>query len=199
MASMRFSGLALKMASTRVADRYLRRERTARMLLSFGVRDFEKLNRAGNQFAVVSAYRSELGKHANKERNGALVGDIQRMGYRRFVPQKSSWTDASGTHPEASLLVPGMSFDDAVHLMKKYNQDAIVYKDPSGTIGIYSKDHTAVMAFDEGKDIAVDVSQDEDLYSRGRSFSMGLRLVDDQTFRWSGKPLTLGDLIGQMA
>lgn len=186
----------------RVSSQYLSRTSGRRIFLAFGVRDLDKLFRMGSQFAVISGYRAELGKHENQGRHGNLVGDIQRMGYRRMVPMKSSWEDmATGVrHSEKSVMVPGMEFQDAVKLMNDYKQDAILYKDRSGTIGVYFNNGTATMAFNAtDADLAVLESTDPTEYSKGRDFSFGLQLVEDKKFRWSGGPVTKREVLEQLA
>jgi hypothetical protein len=184
----------------RVARRYTVKQAVDRILLGFGVNDFKKLNQAGRQFAVLSGYRAELPKHQNQQRHGDLVADLQRLGYRKFEVLRSSWVDqATGVrHGERSVIVPGMGFRDATDLMSKYKQDAIIYKDPSDTIGIYSQDHSAIMAFEpDSKDLAVLQSTGREEYSRGRSFSFGLQLVE-QPFHWDNGPVTKAELMAQM-
>lgn len=168
-----------------------------RRLTAFGVNDLAQLSKMGRQFAVISAFRppEEHSKHENKGRHGDLMADIQRMGYRKWETLKSSWTDmASGMrHGEKSILVPGMSFRDAIYLMREYKQDGILYKDPSGTVGIYTKDGKAQMAYDPKGSPAISKALDKSEYSKGRSMSFGLQLVDEE-FSWSGGPITDKDI-----
>jgi hypothetical protein len=178
----------------RVAALFQFRVAFERSLVAFGVKDLGQLSKQGRQFAVLTAYRppEEGGKHTNKERQSELLRDLQKMGYRKVVPLKSSWEDmASGkTHGERSVLVPNMSFEHATALMKKYNQDGIVYKDPSGTVGIYTKNGKAQMAYDpKSGDPAISKALDKSEYSKGRSLSFGLQLVDGE-FDWSSGPVT---------
>jgi hypothetical protein len=87
-----------------------------------------------------------------------------------------------------------MSFADATHLMKKYNQDGIVYKDKSGSLGIYTKNGKAQMAYDpKTGDPAIAKAIDKSEYSKGRSMSFGLHLVDGE-MDWSDGPITGEDL-----
>lgn len=181
----------------RVVARFLRMA-FERGLVAFGVNDLGQLSKLGRQFAVISGYRppEEGGKHVNKERQGDLRADLQRMGYRKAVPLKSSWEDmASGkVHGERSILVPGMDFGDAIAMMKKYNQDGILFKDASGSVGIYTKDGTAEMAYDtKTGDPAIAKALDKSEYSKGRSMSFGLQLVPGK-FHWSGGPITGEDI-----
>lgn len=184
--------------AARVAARFRCRQAFARLVVAFGVKDLEQLSKMGRQFAVISAYRpkEEKSKHENKDRHGDLMADLQRMGYRKWETLRSTWVDmVTGVKAgERSILVPGMSFADAVHLMKQYDQDGIVYKDPSGSLGIYMKNGTAQMAFDpKTGDAAVTKSLQRDEYSKGRSMSFGLSLMDDE-FHWSGGPITGDDI-----
>jgi hypothetical protein len=181
----------------RIARRVLARALFARKLYAFGINDLTQLSKAGRQFAVISAFRppEEKSKHENKGRHGDLMADIQRMGYTKWSTLKSSWADmVSGIkHGEKSILIPHMSFRDAIQLMRDYQQDGIVYKDPSGTIGIYTKDGKAQMAFDPEGNPAIAKALDKSEYSKGRSMSFGLQLVD-QEFPWSGGPVTSTDI-----
>ncbi|WP_454734649.1 DUF3293 domain-containing protein [Cupriavidus necator] len=62
---------------------------------------------------------------ANARRQQALAQDVARMGWRAI--------DAAGEHPsngwpaEPSLLVPGLSLEDARRLGEKYEQNAVVW------------------------------------------------------------------------
>lgn len=64
---------------------------------------------------------------ANARRQQALAQDMAQMGLRAI--------DAAGEHPsngwpaEASLLVPGLSLEDARRLGEKYEQNAVVWSD----------------------------------------------------------------------
>jgi hypothetical protein len=173
-----------------------------RVLVAFGISDLEKLSNSGNKFAVISGYRAGKGKHENQQRHGELMAKLQKAGYRKLTPIKSRWEDMATNveHAEKSILVPNMSFDDATKFMKDYDQDAVLYKDPSGSIGIYFKDGTATMAFEPSKaDAAVLKSKGREEYSKGRSFSFGLQLVDDKKFKWSNGPITKDDIVKEIS
>jgi Protein of unknown function (DUF3293) len=179
--------------TARVVQRYHIRVAATRILKAFGVNDLSKLMSRGRQFGVVSAYRSGLSKSENQKRHGELMKDLQKMGYKGMEPLKSSWEDMSTkvTHKEKSIYVPHIKFEDLHELGKKYEQDAVLYKDPSDSIGVYFKDNSAIMAFDDKGDQSVDKSTDRsEGYSKGRGLSFGLRLVDDKKFQYDGKPIT---------
>lgn len=147
----------------------------------------------GRSFGVLSAYRSNLSKSQNQERHGQLVADLQKLGYRNVHPLKSSWEDMATkvTHKEKSLFIPGVDFSTLIALGTQYEQDAVLFKDRSGTIGVYFKDHTAVMAFDNTAEMGVDKSTDPSQgYSKGRGLSFGLQLVEDRKFKFTNHPIT---------
>jgi hypothetical protein len=176
----------------RVAARY-------RILTAFGIRDFEKLMKKASSFGILSAYRGELSKSDNKQRHGQLIADLQTMGFRNVETIKSHWEDMSThvTHKEQSVLVPRIGFKSLIELGDKYKQDAVIYKDPSGTIGIYDNRGEVELAFDPEGDAAVALSLQKDEYSKGRSLSFGLQLVP-RKFRYQGAPITRDKLVQEL-
>ena len=186
----------------RVAQRFLVRAAFARTVVGFGLNDLAKLSTRGRRFGVMSAYRSNLSKHENQVRHGELVADLQRMGLRSGLHEmKSQWTDMATkvTHKEKSIFIPKIGFRLLCELGDKYEQDAVLFKDPSGTIGVYDKFGEATMAFDAQGNMAVQQALERSQeYSRGRSMSFGLVLVDDRTFNYggyaSGQPITMKEI-----
>jgi len=184
-----------------IAQRVARRFASYRFFQAFGVTDLAKLSRKGRSFGVISAYRTGLSKKENQERHGDLVADLQKAGHH-FHDFKASWEDmASGvTKKEKSVLVPNVDFKTLFDLGKKYEQDAVLYKDPSGSIGIYFGGGKAIMAFNPTGEMDVSKSTDRSKeYSHGRSMSFGLRLVDDKEFHHHGKPITQQDVVDALA
>lgn len=184
-------------SAARVLDRFLTARRLETFKLAFGVNDLEKLSKMGRSFGVISAYRAGLSKSENQGRHGDLVADLQKAGYRAH-DLKSQWADmATGvTHKEKSLFVPHIDFGTLSELGKKYEQDAVLFKDPSGSIGIYDKKGLATMAFNQAGKMDVTKSTDRAKeYSRGRSMSFGLQLVEDKKLPYHGKPITQQDVI----
>jgi hypothetical protein len=97
---------------------------------------------------------------------------------------------------EKSLFIPHIKFDTLQRLSKKYDQDAALYKDPSGTVGIYYKNGTADMAVPEDPlSKSTDPKQD---FSRGRGLSFGMKFIDGKKFRYGDKALTHEDVAKQM-
>lgn len=176
----------------RVVTRFQVRHAFSGALVSFGVKDLEHLSKKGRSFGVISAYRANLSKAQNQERHGQLIADLQKLGIRNVETLKSQWDDmATGvTHKEKSILIPNVSFEALHQLGKKYDQDAVLYKDQSGSVGVYFKDGTATMAFDPKGEAAISKSEKPGEYSKGRGLSFGLQLVEDRKFNYADKPVT---------
>lgn len=187
---------------------------------AFGVKDLKNLAKRMTSFGVLSAYKSvredreptpreklnnyindkdpnTIGKKENQERHGDLLATLNENGlsYETF---KASWQNANGTTTyEKSVLIPMISYDYLYDLSKRFKQEAFIYKDPSGTVGIYSfKDNTVTMAYDEHSNLSMSLSTDRNKeYSKGRNMSFGLNLVDEVKIPWDGGPVTHDDLI----
>ena len=134
-------------------------------------------------FGVVSAFRPGS-KQFNSGRHGELMGDLQRLGHRKIHTLKSRWEGV----PEKSLLVPNIKPKALFDLMRKYNQDAVIYKAPDGVVGLYYQDGFAEVALDPSGDPAFDVSQDKDLYSKTRNWSFDLNFVWGKKIPFDGRP-----------
>jgi Protein of unknown function (DUF3293) len=180
----------------RVVTRFQVRLAFQGALVGFGVKDLEHLSKKGRSFGVISAYRSNLSKAQNQERHGQLIADLQKLGIRNVETLKSQWDDmATGvTHKEKSIFIPHISFETLHKLGKKYDQDAVLYKDPSGSVGVYFKDGTATMAFDPKGEAAITKSEKPGEYSKGRGLSFGLQLVEDRKFHYSDKPISAEEI-----
>ena len=148
---------------------------------TLGLKNLEKLHNKRGTFAILSAYRP-LSKKENKDRHGELLRDLQVMGYNKGYDAKGYWT-----HTEKSLLVPNMSFKDAIKLGKKYDQDAIVYKGRE-VLAIYDlRDSKAQIVGPE-----IDYTEDEDAITKFRGTGVTYDLLD-QKVPYSGE-LTQKDL-----
>lgn len=190
------------MVSQRVAQRFSARVAFNRQLQAFGIGDLKHLMSMGRSFGVISAYRSSLSKSQNQARHGQLIADLQKLGHRNVSALKSSWEDMATkvTHKEKSVFIPGVEFSTLITLGKQYEQDAVLFKDSSGTIGVYFKDHTAVMAFDNSAEMGIEKSTDPNQgYSKGRGLSFGLQLVEDRKFKYTSHPITRKQLEREIA
>jgi hypothetical protein len=192
----------MSLIALRVASRHQIRVGFARALYAFGVKDLEQLSKMGRSFGVISAYRSNLTKSQNQERHGQLIADLQKMGIRNVSPMKSQWEDMDTklVKHEKSVFIPHISFEALQKLGKKYDQDAVLYKDKSGSVGVYFKDGTATMAFDpEGEAAVTKTTDPKKDFSRGRGLSFGLQLVEGKKFHYGEGPVTREDVVKELA
>lgn len=155
------------------------------------LRELQHLLEAGRQFGVLSAY-GPFPKSVNQTRNGELVGELQSRGYRQSHPLKGSWEGVA----EKSVIVPGMAFTDLVELGRRFNQDSVIYKDPSGVIGMYFlKEGKVTFAVDETGSMAVQMAVGDKLYSKARGISFEFGFVWGQKQPWNGSsPYTVRGL-----
>lgn len=127
------------------------------------------------QFGVLTAHHGGGGAGANTRANEELVRDIQELGYNNFIPLKASWDGTS----EKSFLVPGMKFTHAIKLGEKYKQQAVIFKDGSGTLGVYYPSERAVeVAATPDGDIAAEIALDK---SPTTPLAVGENVVVDKT------------------
>jgi len=166
------------------------------------VRDIQKFVGNDHSFGILSAYK-ELPKSVNKERLGRLLSEIERRGYRHH-PLKATWT-SEGTgrlYKEWSAVVPDIAFSDLLDLAGQYQQDAVIYKDPSGTLGMYHlKRHVANISTDGKGDIKYEVKADpEGLYSKDRGISFSFDFLWGQDVPWDGRtPIQKKDVLNLLS
>lgn len=165
------------------------------------VRDIQKYVGNDHSFGILSAYK-ELSKSINKERLGRLLSEIERRGYRHH-PLKATWT-SQGTgrlYKEWSAVVPDIRFSDLIDLASQYQQDAVIYKDPSGTLGMYHLNrHVANISTDAKGDIKYDVKPDPNLYSKDRGISFSFDFLWGQDVPWDGtSPITKKDVLNLLS
>jgi hypothetical protein len=158
--------------------------------VSLRLRQLQHFLSAGKQFGVLSAYGPKS-KSENQARNGILVGELQKRGYN-FHPLKGSWEGTA----EKSVLVPNMSFTDLIELGRKFKQDSVIYKDPSGVVGMYFlKENKVTFAADEKASIAVEMAVGDALYSKARGISFEFGFLWGQQQPWNGTtPYTMRGL-----
>ena len=107
-------------------------------------------------FAVISPFRSENPLEKNLELYDQLKKDVSGLGHG-YIQQKSGYTYADGTPAEErSLLIPNISFEDAVKLGKKYNQETIIFKDAEQFILYNPTTKEIVMNFSKEKGLTFD-------------------------------------------
>lgn len=84
-------------------------------------------------FAVISAYQGD-DPNVDKKNHVKLHNEIRSMGYG-LIEFESQWEYDDGfVGKEKSFMVPSIKKDEALKLCKKYNQEAILYKDSDGFV-----------------------------------------------------------------
>jgi hypothetical protein len=111
-------------------------------------------------FAVISPFRSENDLEKNMELYQQLKDSVRALGHG-YIEQKSGYTYDDGTiADERSLFIPNISFDDAIKLGKKYNQETILYKDAQQFVLYNPTSKQIVMNFSKNKNDAVTFNPD---------------------------------------
>lgn len=112
-------------------------------------RELLRLAGDASTFAVFSA-----GKHGDRpktdmdrvrmsdaDRHSEMLRELRARGYAEAQVHsvRGKWWDAFGVErPERAILVEDMTFADARRLADAWEQDAFIFKDPSGVIGMYN-------------------------------------------------------------
>jgi len=174
----------------RVAGRFL----VSRDKVALRIQQMKKLLESpAKEFAVLTPELGTMGSGENSTEKTRFMVDLMRRGYRKTIPLKASW---EGTK-ERSFLVPGMGFKDAIDLGRDYKQDAVIYKDPSGTIGAYFPDkNKVIVATKPDGDMAAEISANPDLYSKTRGLSFSFDLLWSQEVPWGmTRPVAKDDVL----
>lgn len=159
-----------------------RRVILSRLKVALRLKQFEALIKMGQRFGILSAYGPGK-KSENKLRNVDLFKELQTRGYKKIIPLRGKWEGV----PEKSVLVPGMSFQDLIELGKKFDQDSVIYKDPSGVIGMYyQKDGEAEFAVADDGTIAATWDANKEHYSKARGMSFEFGFLWGQRVPWNG-------------
>ena len=159
-----------------------RRVILARLKIALRLKQFEALMGMGRKFGVLSAY-GDGSKNENQRRNGELFQELQKRGYRKIIPLRGSWQGVA----EKSVLVPGMKWQDLLDLGKRFDQDSVIYKDPSGVVGMYyQKDGKAEFAVADDGSIAAQWDANKENYSKARGISFEFGFLWGQKVQWNG-------------
>ena len=159
-----------------------RRVILSRLKVALRLKQFEALMGMGKKFGVMSAYGSGS-KNENQRRNGELYQELQKRGYRKIIPLRGSWQGVA----EKSVLVPGMKWQDLLDLGKRFDQDSVIYKDPSGVVGMYyQKDGEAEFAVADDGTIAATWDANKENYSKARGISFEFGFLWGQKVPWNG-------------
>ncbi len=144
-------------------------------------RQLLKLMSQGQSFGVISAYGSGS-KSENKRRRTELIQDLQKGGLK-VVPLKGSWDGVA----ERSVLVKNIKADKLFQLGRKYEQDSVIFKSDTGTLGMYNlKDRTVDLAVNPKGDPVFEMATDKSLYSKARGLSFEFGFLWGQSLPWKG-------------
>jgi hypothetical protein len=162
------------------------RKEAARKKLALKQKTLQTMLSQPGTFGIVSAYGGDQkrSKSDNKKRHGELLADLQKMGYRKVHDLKGQWEGVS----EKALLIPNVKPDDLITLGKKYGQDAVIYKNPEGVLGMYNyKDGKVDVAVDPKGMPSLDLAEGKDLFSKDRNWSFTINFMWGHDIPWDGK------------
>lgn len=142
-----------------------------------------KMSEPGQTFAMLSAY-VDAPKSENVLRHRDLMNDIRGLGYRRVYETKAPpWPRIV----EKGVTVSGMSFEHAVMLGRKYQQEAIGFKGADGLVAFYNFAESSVTVPRSVLETAFPVmSTKRDLYSKARGLSFEWDLENAIVLPWDG-------------
>jgi len=152
------------------------------------------IHRKGS-FGLLSAFSNRDSRKQNRLRNIKLITDVQRKGYR-YHNWTGEWEEGGRTKKEKSVLIPDVRFADLLKWGKEFDQDAVIFKHPSGAIGMYyQKTLGAEVAVKPDGELAAEIAADESLFSKGRGISFELGFLWGQRIPWDGRtPFTKDDI-----
>lgn len=180
-----------------------------------GEREMKRWFSGDDTVTLISARETGSSISQAKAQHLPLLQELERMGvdYRQT---RGQWYDgvAKVMRPETSLVIHGLSFDDALRLSKKHNQEAFIFKEPGGAALMYEgyrpQDEgglKAMVPLAEGKPLmggdalrvgprAPKGKEDKYVKSRSVSFELPFDWNDPSRFMpWSGSgPITRSEV-----
>jgi hypothetical protein len=119
-------------------------------LADLKAKQVERLVEGPKPFAVLSAWKGDRTRSENKAAMARLRQTLAEQGYRP-IDAGATWkdTETGQLYGETSLIVPGISADEAFKLGREFEQDSVIYKSPKGVLGMYdtkSNDPKAYLA-----------------------------------------------------
>lgn len=169
---------------------------------SLSEKKFQQLiSSTSDEFAILSAARPGSSK-SNKEVSRQLQTElIKLVGSSNVIPLRGQWLSETGMHPEQSYLAVGLPFKEAIKLGSKYRQDAVIFKDVSGNLGMYYTNGTSEVLMSakpglEGvkmkprspKDETRGSPADDEYWTKSRDLSFEIDYGD-----WSGPKVPYAD------
>lgn len=110
-----------------------------RIFKSIGLSRLLEHLRKDEEFAVISAYRTERTEGENRKYHAQLIPDVRDLGYGYFI-LNAKWAEEGKVSTEKSLFVPHMSRAEAVEMGDKYDQYSVLVRDESGILEVASSD-----------------------------------------------------------
>ena len=146
------------------------------------VKEFQRMLALPGEFGILTAY-GPGSKSVNKMKQGELIGDLQKFGYR-FDHLKGQWENVR----ENSMFVPNMRAADLFELGRKYDQISVIHKNKSGVVGMYYlKTNEVEVAIKPDASIAAEIAPGSDLWSKSRGNSFSFDFLWGQRLPWDGR------------
>lgn len=115
--------------------------RTAIPKAPLGKRELSKWLGQDTSVTFISPFRADLTAKQNKRRMQQLRRDLHELGIGESDMRRlEGWYHEGGMdapNREGSLMVRGLSFQDAQRLARAYDQDSIIFKSHEGSLAMY--------------------------------------------------------------
>ena len=145
--------------------------------------------------AIISPYRSEYTEEENRVRMVKLKSQIRKLGlgFSEFI---SRWVEDGKAYDERSLLVTGISKEQAIKLGREFNQSSIIFKDKNDCVEICINKFESfspgdiVREFNISSDHILNLSEAKEIFARkkGGSASKPIKRGGNREFVLKEKP-----------
>lgn len=106
-----------------------------------GEKELKQWFEGDDTVTFISAKESESSMSQAKEMHGRLLRDLEALGIPpKFIKQtRGRWEEreTGNIRPEPSLAIRGLTFEQALALAKKYQQEGFIFKQPDGSVAMY--------------------------------------------------------------
>jgi len=143
-------------------------------------RIYQHIESEDSVFVIISAYQN-VDPAEDKRNHGKLHNEIRAMGYG-LIEFDSQWKYDDGTIAgEQSFFVPKMTKQEGLQLCRKYDQEAIIFKDSDGMVEL-KQNGSVGMRFNSSSQKKNFTQANKDLFSklkkgnhRGKNFTFTLK------------------------
>lgn len=143
-------------------------------------RIYQHIESKDSVFVIISAFQAADPKE-DQRNHAQLAKDIRALGYG-YIEFDSQWKYDDGTIAgEQSFFVPKMTKQDGLKLCKKYNQEAIIFKDSEGMVEL-RQNGSVGMKFNSSSQKQNFTQANKDLFSKlkkgshkGKNFTFTLK------------------------